>query len=142
MVRSVRKILVAFDGSQNSIRGLERAIQIAKPSRATVTAMYVISPLSKSSFYSVTSTQRNTARQKAIEILDKASGRAKIAGVKFQVKLVNGIPASTITQFADSQKFDMIVIGARGLSKTKAAFLGSVSNHILHSAKIPVLVVK
>ena len=75
-------------------------MQIAKPSRATVTVMYVISPLSKSSFYSVTNTQRNLARQKAIEILDKAAGRAKIANVKFQAKLVNGITATTITKIS------------------------------------------
>ena len=143
MVNTIRKILVSFDGSQNSFRGLDKAMQIAKPSDATITAIYAIntSPL-KSRLYNVTNVQKNMARQKGIEVLERARGRAKLANVKFQSKLVDGIPAPTITKFADSGKFDIIVIGARGLSKTKATFLGSVSNHILNASKIPVLVVK
>ena len=143
MVNKIRKILVAFDGSQNSFRGLDKAIQIAKPSEATITVIYVIntSPL-RTRLYNVTNVQKNMARQKGIKVLEKSYGRAKLADVKFQSKLVGGIPASAITKFADSQKFDIIVIGARGLSKTKATFLGSVSNHILHVSKIPVLIVK
>ena len=143
MVNKIRKILVAFDGSQNSFRGLDKAIQIAKPSEATITAIYVIntSPL-RSRLYNVTNVEKNVARQKGIEVLERAHGRAKLANVKFQSKLVGGVPAPAITKFADSQKFDIVVIGARGLSKTKATFLGSVSNHILHVSKIPVLIVK
>lgn len=143
MVSSLKKILVAFDGSQNSLRGMEKAIQIAKPARSSITAVYVIgTPLIKSGLYNITNVQRNLAKQKAMEILGRAEGRAKLAKVKFDAKIISGIPAPTITKFADNQKFDMIVIGARGLSGTKSLFLGSVSNHILHSSKIPVLVVK
>ena len=143
MVNSLKKILVAFDGSQNSLRGMEKAIQIAKPARATITAVFVIgTPLIKSGLYNITNTQRNLAKQKAMEILDRAQGRAKLAKVKFEGKIISGVPSTAITKFADNQKFDIIVIGARGLSGTKSLFLGSVSNHILHSTKIPVLVVK
>jgi nucleotide-binding universal stress UspA family protein len=40
------------------------------------------------------------------------------------------------------KKFDLLVIGARGRGFVKEAFLGSVSNAIVHKAKIPVMVVK
>ena len=143
MVTSLRKILVAFDGSQNSLRGMEKAIQIAKPARATITAVFVIgTPLIKSGLYNITNVQRNVAKQKAMEILSRAQGRAKLSKVKFEGKIISGVPAQAITKFAEKQKFDIIVIGARGLSGAKSVFLGSVSNHILHSSKLPVLVVK
>jgi nucleotide-binding universal stress UspA family protein len=33
-------------------------------------------------------------------------------------------------------------MGARGLGAIKEAFLGSVSNYVLHKSKVPVLIVK
>ena len=37
-------------------------------------------------------------------------------GVKFSYKITNGKPASKIVEFASKGKFDLIVIGSRGLS--------------------------
>ena len=140
---TMKKILVAFDGSQNSLRGMEKAIQIAKPSKATITAVFVLgTPLIKSGLYNITNIQRNVAKQKAMEILDRAQGRAKLSKVKFERKIISGIPGKEITKFAEKGKFDVIVIGTRGISGVKSEFLCSVSNYILHSSKIPVLVVK
>ena len=42
----------------------------------------------------------------------------------------------------DERKIDLIIMGARGRGSVKAAFMGSVSNHVLNKSKIPVLVVK
>lgn len=143
MVNSLKRILVAFDGSNNSLRAMDKAIQIAKPADATITAVYVIgTPILKKGLYNITNIQRNVAKQKAEEILNRARGRAKLAKVKFQSKIISGVPSSAITKIAANQKSDILVVGARGLSGAKAVFLGSVSNHILHASKIPVLVVK
>ena len=35
-----------------------------------------------------------------------------------------------------------LIIGARGLDGIKEAFLGSVSNYVLHKSKIPMMIVK
>ena len=117
MVSSFRKILVAFDGSPNSLRAVEKAIQIAKPAGATITAVYVIGmPLIRSGLYNITNAQRNVAKQKACEILNRAKGRAKLANVKFEDKIITGVPSTAIAKLADSQKFDILVVGARGPS--------------------------
>jgi nucleotide-binding universal stress UspA family protein len=39
-------------------------------------------------------------------------------------------------------KFDLVVIGSRGMGGIKEAFLGSVSNAIVHKSHVSVLVVK
>jgi nucleotide-binding universal stress UspA family protein len=36
----------------------------------------------------------------------------------------------------------MIVMGTRGLSSAEESFLGSVSNHVVHKSKVPVLLIK
>ena len=49
-------------------------------------------------------------------------------------------PGDYILETAKEQNCDMIVMGARGLGKLKKAFMGSVSDHILRKAKVPVLI--
>jgi nucleotide-binding universal stress UspA family protein len=49
---------------------------------------------------------------------------------------------NTIGNFAKSDKFDVMVIGARGQSSPKSTFLGSISNGILNSCRIPALIVR
>ena len=41
MAGKINNILVPIDGSQNAIRGLDKAIDIAKGSRATITVLFV-----------------------------------------------------------------------------------------------------
>jgi nucleotide-binding universal stress UspA family protein len=48
----------------------------------------------------------------------------------------------TIVGFASKNKFDVIVIGSRGLGSPKANYVGSVAHGIVNNSKVPVLVVK
>ena len=60
----------------------------------------------------------------------------------FKYKTGGGNTGSEIVKFAKNGKFDMIVIGARGLGGAKEVFLGSTSNYVMHKTAVPVLVVK
>ena len=57
-------------------------------------------------------------------------------------KIVYGEEGPKIINFATSQSYDIIIIGSRGMSSLKEAFLGSTSNFVLHKSKVPVLIVK
>jgi len=135
------KILVPLDGSTNATRGLDRAIEIAKGSDAEITGFYVFHlPVSAGIKY--TTKMKEEAQRKAVKAIGPAMNRAEKAGATFKYKTGGGNTGSEIVKFAKKGKFDMIVIGARGLGGAKEAFLGSTSNYVMHKTNIPVLVVK
>ena len=136
-----KKILVPVDGSANSTRGLDRAIEIAKESDAEITGFYVFHlPLAAGIKY--TKKMKEDAQKKAVKAIGPAMNRVQKAGAKFSYKTGGGNTGSEIVKFAKKGNFDMVVIGARGLGGAKEAFLGSTSNYVMHKTKIPVLVVK
>jgi nucleotide-binding universal stress UspA family protein len=64
-------------------------------------------------------------------------------GIEFKEKTVRGEIGYNIIKIAHGKdNFDMIVIGSRGRSSAKEMFFGSVSNYVIHTSKIPVVVVK
>ena len=140
-VAKFNKILVPLDGSSNSTRGLDRAIEIAKGSGAEITGFYVFHlPIAAGIKY--TQKMKDEAQRKAVKAIGPAMNRARKAGATFRYKTGGGNTGSEIVKFAQKGKYDMVVIGARGVGGAKEAFLGSTSNYVMHKTKVPVLVVK
>lgn len=138
--RKIKKILVALDGSKNSQRGLEMGINLARKFDTKLIGIYVISNIPKK-YYKLTYPEKPLLIA-AEDIMESAKIRCAQNGVLFEKKIDFGDPGSKITNFAESLNFDMIIIGARGMSSIKEKFLGSVSNHVLHKSSIPVMIVK
>ena len=135
------KILVPLDGSPNATRGLDRAIEIAKDSDAEITGFYVFHlPMAAGIKY--TQKMKDDAQRKAVKAIGPAMTRNQKAGDTFKYQTGGGNTGSEIVKYAKKGKFDMIVIGARGIGGAKETFLGSTSNYVMHKTKIPVLVVK
>lgn len=141
MIRKIQKILVPLDGSKNSIRGFEKALSIAQPTGAMITGLYVVHIPIRSALR-ITPQQRKKEIFFAESIIGDVTERARNENVAFKPRVETGNPSDKITQIAKSGGFDMVVIGSRGMSGKKEILLGSVSNHVLHKADIPVLVVK
>lgn len=137
-----KKILVALDGSVHSRRGMNEAISLARQSEGSITGIY-ISPSFTNEPNNTLASYREYLLEKSRKFMSDAKTSAARHGIEFDEKVItsNDI-VNTITNFAKSNKFDIIVIGARGQSYPKAPFLGSVSNGILNSCLIPVLVVR
>lgn len=57
-----------------------------------------------------------------------------------EAHLLEGDPAPTIARFAQEQKVDLTVIGARGTTALEAMFLGSVARHLANDTPLTVLV--
>ena len=137
----VKKILVPLDGSQNSFRGLDKAIYFARQCGAILTGLYVSQKPSRYGFDTVE--DLDSFRRKQIDtFLEKAKNTAGKNGVDLNMEIIHGSAKKNILDFANRWNYDLIVIGSKGAGSTEESFIGSVANHILHTSKIPVLVVK
>ena len=139
--KNIRKILVPLDGSKNSMRGLDEAIYLARQCHATITGLYII-PIYPRNFADAIMPYQIHLTKSAKIFMDNAKNRCAQKGIVFKSKITLGSPISEINEMATNKKFDIIVIGSRGQSGLKEAFLGSVAKAIVHKSKIPVLVIK
>lgn len=140
MVQKINNILVPLDDSKDSIRGLDKAISIAKESNAKITGINVVTvaPTLASSVINY----KKFLTNKAEKILDSARKNCEKQEIKFASKIQYGSPASKIVETAEKGKFDLVVIGSRGIGGIKGAILGSVANTVVNKSKVSVLVVK
>ena len=140
--KKISKILVPLDGSKNSVRGLETAITLARNCKATITGFYSIYAPPHSEFKGVGSVEKALNRE-VKKFMKEAKALAVENGFVFTDKIVRGeIGYNIIKASHGRSKFDMIVMGSRGRSNTKEIFFGSVSNYVIHTSKIPVVIVK
>lgn len=141
MARKINNILVPIDGSQNALRGLDKAIDIASGSDSTITAMYVFQLPWKAGLKFSKSMEKQ-AHEKATRTIRIAKQKVEKQGIPFKWKTTGGKPSEAILNVSRGIKADMIVIGARGLGAAKEKFFGSTSNYVMHKSTKPVLIVK
>ena len=76
------------------------------------------------------------------KVLDKCLFQAKEAGATIKTQLQKGDPASIILDVSSGGKYDLIIMGSRGLGAFKRLVLGSVSSKVVHHASCSILVVR
>ncbi|MFC4410503.1 universal stress protein [Chungangia koreensis] len=137
-----RKILLAVDGSDHSERAATEAAKVAKISQDTVvTLLYVIDySKSRSDVMHVQSNEEmHLERRKLLADVEKLLNRE---GIEYEVKFLHGEPGPTIVEHANREKYDIVVIGSRGLNTLQEMVLGSVSHKVAKRVHAPVLIVK
>ena len=138
---NIKKILVPLDGSKNSMRGLDEAIYLARQCHATITGLYVI-PIYPRNFADAIMPYQIHLSKSAKIFMNNAKSKCAKKGIMFKSKIIFGSPIVEINDMVNTKKFDIVVIGSRGMSGLKEVFLGSVAKAIVHKSKVPVLVIK
>lgn len=148
------KILVCTDGSEHSVKALEKAYNIAEGYNEIEVAVihvyekkpgfpyfpdYEVGAVTKDNVTKA-ELERFEQIQKQLEeereeILNKSVRVFEEKGMQVRKILEEGHPSETILHVAERDGFDMVVIGSRGLGGLKKLFLGSVSNAVLQQAK-------
>ena len=138
------KILVPVDGSDISYRALDSALFLSERLGSKITAIHVIEKVptvyiqSQKILDEILESHKNESQK----ILDECSSIATKKGIGINTTLLEGNPASTILEFSQMEKYEVIIIGSRGKGHFKELILGSVSSKILHHSLCPVLLIK
>jgi nucleotide-binding universal stress UspA family protein len=134
------KILVATDGSDNSIRGAERALELAKLTNSEVTIVHV-AYIPELYTEDLSSELKESIINDGKLILKDTENIFNTNDYPVKTLLIREEkPANAICRI--SKDYDVIVIGSRGLHKQEEKQLGSVSNTVIHCSSCSVFIVK
>lgn len=146
-----KNIVVAVDGSDQSMRAVDAAIEMAKRFQAKLTTVCIYrhhSPLEASLSMVRAGSQQAETPDKALndfakDIARSAKERAIEAGIEeVEAFAKRGQPARAIVDFVKAHDADLVVIGARGNGDLEGFFLGSVSHKVTGLSPVPCLVIK
>lgn len=136
-------ILLAFDGSAQSLKALDEAIRLAKGLKTKLLVLHVyweegvdvnIDPSR------IATEEVDVEAQKMFPKLEKV---LKEEGVEYELRSErsNDVPRS-ITENAEREDCEMIVIGNRGVGRIRGFLLGSVAEKVASTSRRSVLIVK
>ncbi|HCO18443.1 MAG TPA: universal stress protein [Tissierellales bacterium] len=139
------RILVPVDGSENSMKAVEKAVEIGSLKKSHITILTVVNskrdnPYILEQDYSTDISQKNIENGKRVlnNALELCAGYAG----EIDTLLRNGDIAEVVIDTAEELDIDLIVMGRRGMSISARSLLGSISNKVLNYANRSVLVVK
>ncbi len=146
-----KKILVPLDGSKLAECVLPHVETIAKGGGTeTVTFLRVAEPLylpvSVGEGYALSTKEwqkiDDEAKAAAENYLNQLTSKLKYGGVKIESTVLVGKAAEVITDYAASNGFDLIAIATHGRSGVSRWVWGSVTDKVLRSSSVPILVVR
>jgi len=145
MTETFKTILWATDFSEEAQQALLYANLFAKVFNAKLTACHVTHDFSPA-LYEVAGAARVDLARKVGQMKDEARGKieslAKAKGITFKkIVIKEGSVSKKIIQTSEEEKADLIVMGKRGQSPSEKILLGGVTNHVLRSSEVPILVV-
>lgn len=137
-----KRLLLAVDGSENSLRATDEAVKIASLiSDCRIEIIYVVD-YSKSKNEILHSQGKEELAYTRRKILSPIEEKAKSKNIEYKLEILHGYPGPTIIEYANKEKVDMVVIGSRGLNSLQEMVLGSVSHKVMKRVNCPALIVK
>jgi nucleotide-binding universal stress UspA family protein len=138
-------VLVGTDGSDSSLRAVDRAAQIAAGADAKLvvaTAYFPQSEDARAADVLKDEGYKMAGNAPIYAILREAKERAHTAGAKdVEEKAVVGAPVDALVDLAEELKADLLVVGNVGLSTIAGRLLGSVPANVARRSKSDVLIV-
>lgn len=157
-----KRILVGTDGSPTALRAVEMASGLAAALDVTPLIVCAFEPPTEEELnkyradpndpvaqWKAGRTQRETPEEfrwriagatQAEDILERAFAHAEKAGVKADVRAIEGSPADVLLTVAEKENFDLICVGSVGMTGAQRFKLGNVPHRISHHAPTDILI--
>lgn len=138
--------LVGVDGSEWGERAAERAVRIAKQTKANVHLVYVLdwSALQSNFVESIAPVEVNRQLEEA-SVMDNVliPLKEKLSEHDVDISLTAewGNPVETLHEYAKKERVNMIFVGRRGRSRFAGLLLGSVADKLAHHVGVPIVLV-
>ena len=141
----IKNVLWATDGSEESLRALKIARLIAKKFNVPVKGYYVINKINKAIFEILNmkidlDEIAGRERERAGNFLTDVEKKLTNDKIKFTYDFGFGVPHSEIVKYAENNKADILIMGKRGMGLFETNLTGSVTNKVIQSSSVPVLV--
>jgi len=137
-----KRILLAADGSKNSIRAAEEASKIASLIIDPIVEVIFVADISKVKEEVLHSQNHEELIMKRYDKLIPIAELFSSKNIAYDIKIITGEPGPAIVEYANQGKVDLVFIGNRGLNKFQEFVMGSVSHKVVKHVKCPVVVVK
>ena len=146
---TVKKVLMPIDRSEYREKILAYAIALTKAWGAELTAIHVIDPgrgipggRVKEKEQEREDEARSEAETLVLNAIDPFIDKEGLRIKKEVIIKRSGSVSKSIITYARQNKFDVIVIGTKGMTAVEEFFLGSVANNVIHHAHCPVFAIR
>ncbi len=140
----LKRLIVAFDGSIQSYRAFDFAMDLAANSSGAVKEVIVLSvaqPPEPIDIVEMDAVIDNASRHYE-DLFKGLREKAKEKGIDIKTEVAIGHPAEQIIRYARDRDSDMVVMGQKGKSKVESWLLGSVSKRVATHSHCTVTIVK
>lgn len=129
-----KKLIVAMDFGETSARAAQAAATLAKAVGGEVVLIHVMTQ-------GASDGSDNLRGGLEMKLKERCAELATEYGIKTDWGVVDGNPADELATFATRWKGDMIVAGTAGRAGVARMIIGSVTDRLIRTAPVPVLVV-
>ena len=137
-----KHILLAADGSDNSVRAAQEAIKLAQLTEHSLIEIVLVASFDKARtevLHASSSEGLMLERRRKIANIEQL---LQAAGIRYDVTILKGDPGPEIVAYANDKAVDIVVLGSRGLNGLQQMVLGSVSHKVMKRVTCPALIVK
>ena len=139
-MKTIKKIIIALDGSNSALNATNYAIELAKALNAEIEIVSIIN-------YSIGNIDAGILPQD-IENANKKRTKKLIAKIKKEHSNVAikdfesvGIPEKEISKILKDWKADLLILGHHAHSFIESLFMKSVEKKLLNHIKCPILII-
>jgi len=141
----IRRILCPVDFSEWSREAVDRAVDLARPTHAEITGLFVLSCVTASAGEGRSTSCTEDADESMIsavaEDLEEFFDPVRKAGLTLHVFVKRGDCVARILEQARETEADVVVMGTHGRTGLERWVLGSVTDGVVREASCPVLAV-
>lgn len=133
-------VLLPTDGS-DATASIAHAADVADWFDATVHVLFVAST-NRDSVTVVGTDVVDALEREGTEIVEQVATDVRERGVECATEVVQGDPATTIADYAESRGMDLVVMPTHGRTGLSRFLLGSVTENVLRRSDVPVLTLR